>query len=434
VETAVDYMMAGAADYILKDRLVRVGAAVMAAIEHDRARREKTRAEEHRKSLEEQLLQAQKMEAIGRLAGGVAHDFNNVLTGILISTDLLLADTTAGDAQRMELEEIRAAADHAANLTRQLLAFGRKQVLSVRVVNLGETVAEVTTMLQRLIGEDVSLSTDLDRGVRQVRADIGQIEQVLFNLAINARDAMPSGGTLEFRTANVIMPRSPADVSVPAGEYVLLSVRDSGLGMDAQTRERIFEPFFTTKEVGKGTGLGLSTVYGIIRQHGGQILVHSAPGAGTTFELLLPAVDAPVDAPAAPAPERNVTGTETLLLVEDDKLVRDVTRRALTRFGYHVLAAGSLVEALGIVAAPPSAIDLLITDVVMPDVYGPELAERLKAAGLHAPVLFLSGYSEDAVTGQGALRAGSAFLAKPFTPRALARKVREVLGMHAPES
>jgi signal transduction histidine kinase len=427
-ETAVDYMKAGAADYILKDRLTRVGPAVAAAVQRDRDRLAKQRAEAERKRLEEQLLHSQKMEAVGRLAGGVAHDFNNVLTGILISADLLLSDMSADDPRREEVAEIRLAAGHAARLTRQLLAFSRKQLMSFKVIDLNETVRSVTNMLQRLIGEDISLRMELANELWPVRADVGQLEQVLLNLVVNARDAMPQGGEVVMRTRNVEIDAARAELPVPGGPWVQLRVSDTGVGMDEATRARIFEPFFTTKESGKGTGLGLSTVYGIVHQHGGHIRVRSEPGRGTVIEIDLPRADGEVARSRATEEAMSYEGTESLLLVEDEPLVREVTRRALERFGYRVQAAGNFEEALAALQTQHARFDLLITDVVMPKVGGPEVAARLARAGLHVPVLFLSGYSEEAVEQQGRFPPGSSFLSKPYAPRELARKIREMLG------
>jgi nitrogen-specific signal transduction histidine kinase/CheY-like chemotaxis protein len=383
-----------------------------------------------RQRLQEQLQQSQKMEAIGRLAGGIAHDFNNVLTGILISTDLLLNGDQSHNATAEELQHIRSAAERAADLTRQLLAFSRKQVIALRRIDLNEVVHGFGVMLQRLIGENVELRLELAEKLGAVRADPGQIEQILLNLAVNARDAMPAGGKLTLETANVDLDEafSREQRDLAPGPYVLVAVGDTGVGMDTDIRDRIFEPFFTTKEPGKGTGLGLSTVYGIVRQHGGDIRVLSEVARGTTFKIYLPRVDGPPELQAKPAGDTtNLDGTETILLVEDEERVRELTRRILVRHGYSVLPAGDANEALGLAGRGNGRIDLLITDVVLPGASGPELANELVARGFTGPVLFLSGYSEDAVMCNGHLQPHALFLGKPFTTTNLALKVREAL-------
>ena len=383
-----------------------------------------------RQRLQEQLQQSQKMEAIGRLAGGIAHDFNNVLTGILISTDLLLNGDQSPNATAEELQHIRSAAERAADLTRQLLAFSRKQVIALRRIDINEVVRDFSVMIQRLIGENVELRLDLTEKLGSVRADPGQLEQILLNLAVNARDAMPGGGELTLVTANVDLDEafSRGQMNLAPGPYVLIAVGDTGVGMDAEIRDRIFEPFFTTKEPGKGTGLGLATVYGIVRQHGGDIRVFSEPACGTTFKIYLPRVDGPPELQVKPVGDTSkLDGTETILLVEDEDRVRELTRRILVRHGYSVLPAGDAAEALVLAGHGKGRIDLLITDVVLPGASGPELAEELVARGYAGPVLFLSGYSEDAVMSNGHLQPHALFLGKPFTPASLALKVREAL-------
>ena len=380
--------------------------------------------------LQTQLVQSQKMEAVGRLAGGIAHDFNNLLTVITTSCDLLLEDLDAKDPKREDVDQVRKAADGAAALTRQLLAFSRQQVLTPQVVNLGDVVYGVEKMLRRVIGEDVDLVTVLGADAGAVKADVGQLEQVLMNLAVNARDAMPTGGKLTIETANVEHDPDYAreQEAAPVSRFVMLAVSDTGTGMDEATKARIFEPFFTTKELGKGTGLGLATVYGIVRQSGGFIWVYSEPGLGTTFKIYLPQVDAAAQAgtaTTAPGPSRQ--GTETVLLVEDAAAVRSVIHEALARQGYTVLEAPNGGEALAIAARHPGPIHLLLTDVVMPGLSGRQLADQLARGRPDTKVLYTSGYTNDAVVRHGVLESGIAYLQKPFTLDGLARKVREVL-------
>jgi two-component system, cell cycle sensor histidine kinase and response regulator CckA len=383
------------------------------------------------KSLEEQFRQAQRLEAVGRLAGGVAHDFNNILTAITGYTELLLDDFRANDPRRTDLEEIRTAAQRAAGLTRQLLAFSRKQVLQPRVLDLNEVVRALERMLHRLIGEDVSLVFTAGADLGAVLADPGQIEQVLLNLAVNARDAMPTGGMLTIETANVELDDAYAREHVDAapGRYVLLAVSDTGTGMDEETKGHIFEPFFTTKEQGKGTGLGLATVHGIVNQSGGRVVLYSEPGRGTTFKIYLPRVDqAPevVTAPNGRAAEP-AAGQETVLVVEDDRAVREVVAETLAQRGYRVLRAPDGQTALELVHGLQDPVHLLLTDIVMPGMTGRELAQALSAERSQVKVLYMSGYTDDAVVRHGVLARGVPYLQKPFTPDALALKVREVL-------
>jgi PAS domain S-box-containing protein len=384
---------------------------------------------------QDQLHQSQKMEAIGKLAGGVAHDFNNLLTVILGYGEIVLGQLRPDDPLRADIDEIHRAGRRAAELTHQLLAFGRKQIFAPRVLDLNDVVKGLDRMLRRLIGEDVEITTALDSDAGRVRTDPAQVEQVIVNLAVNARDAMPKGGKLTLETGNVELGEDYARsrVGVAPGPYVMLAVSDTGHGMNAETLSHLFEPFFTTKEKGKGTGLGLSTVYGIVKQSGGHVGVYSEPGRGTTFKVYFPRVDAPADAPAVPvAAEPLRKGTETVLLVEDEDAVRRLARTALQRQGYAVLDARSPGEALELARERPGPIQIMVTDVVMPGMSGRQLAEKLAVLHPETRVLYISGYTENAIVHQGVLDAGVAFLNKPFSPDALLRKVREVLDAAAP--
>jgi len=383
-----------------------------------------------RKRLEEQLLQSQKMEAVGQLAGGVAHDFNNILTAIVGYTDLLAAELGSNVRQLEDLDEIRKAARRAAALTRQLLAFSRKQVLEPRIIDVNSVVLNLDKMLRSLISENIELKTDLAVNLGAARADPNQIEQVIMNLAINARDAMPDGGTVTIETGNVTLDDAYAGqhVSVIPGEYVMLAVSDTGCGMDVKTQSRIFEPFFTTKPAGRGTGLGLSTVYGIVKQTGGNIWLYSEPGKGTTFKVYLPAIAAlPEDIGKVAPAEAPRRGAGTVLVVEDDEQLRRLTHRALDAQGYTVLVADRGGTALDIARRHKGEIDLLLTDVIMPDTNGRKLAETIRAARPGMRVLYMSGYPDGAIASHGMLEPGVAYLAKPFTTEAITRRVREVL-------
>ena len=392
---------------------------------------ERKQAEEALHSSEEQLRQSQKMEAIGRLAGGVAHDFNNLLTVIIGYSQLLIRELGEDSPMRGEIEEIEKAGNRAAALTNQLLAFSRRQILQPKVLDLNSAVADIEKMLGRLIGEDIQLVTTLDPALGRVKADPGQIEQIIMNLAVNARDAMPNGGKLIIETANVDLDESCASshIAVQSGQYVMLSASDTGDGMDKETRVRVFEPFFTTKEQGTGTGLGLSTVYGIVKQSGGNIWVYSEPGKGTTFNVYLPRVEESSEIlETSDAIVGSLEGTETVLLVEDEEVVRKLARQVLEMNGYTVFEAVNGDDAVLQCQQYEGRIHLVITDMVMPGMSGRQLAERLALLGREMKILFMSGYTDDAVIHHRFVDDGMPFLQKPFTPTALARKVREVLG------
>ena len=383
-----------------------------------------------RRRLEEQYRQAQKMEAIGQLAGGVAHDFNNLLTAISGYTDLVREDLPPEDPRRQDLDEVRRAADRAAALTRQLLAFSRRQVLQPRVLDVNDVVRGMTKMLQRLIGEDVTLATSLAGAPQLTNADPGQLEQVVMNLAVNARDAMPAGGDLTIETGGVTLDEEYAasHADARAGQYVLLAVSDTGGGMSDEVKAHIFEPFFTTKGPAKGTGLGLATVYGIVKQSGGHVAAYSEAGRGTTMKVYLPLADAPPEAASATAGEATApSGSETILLVEDDQSVRRLARGILQRSGYHVLQARDGAEAVALCHGHRGDIHLMVTDVVMPGMGGPESAELIRQLRPGMKVLFMSGYADRVVTEHRALYPRAPYLQKPFTPGALAQKVREAL-------
>jgi signal transduction histidine kinase/ActR/RegA family two-component response regulator len=382
-----------------------------------------------RRQLEDQLRQAQKMEAVGMLAGGVAHDFNNLLTIISGYSQLILNTLEPGDPNHYSAEQILKAGERAATLTRQLLAFSRPQVLQPKVLDLNKLVTGLSTMLRRLIGEDVDLQLVLRPDLGMVSADPGQIEQVLMNLVVNARDAMPKGGTLTIETANVDLDEtySARHLAVRPGPYAQIAVSDNGGGMDEVTQARLFEPFFTTKASGRGTGLGLSTVFAIVKQNGGNLDVYSVPNRGTSVKVYLPRIDRPAAVEAETSRPTVVGGSETVLLVEDEEIVRRLVRETLVRAGYKVLDTSDPLEAQRLSDNYRGRIHLLITDVVMPKLSGRELAEGLRGRRAGMKVLYMSGYTDNAIVNTGILHKEVAFLQKPFTPAALTEKVREVL-------
>jgi two-component system, cell cycle sensor histidine kinase and response regulator CckA len=418
--------------FSLEDLGLAMAFAAQAAIalENSQLYQATQRAYQELSETQEQLTHAREMEAVGRLAGGIAHDFNNLLTVMIGRSQLLLGRLGAQDPIRPDIELMEQTADRAADLTRQLLAFSRKQVLRPTVLDLNAVLSNLGEMLRRLIGEDIALVTALAPALGYVKADPSQIEQILMNLAANARDAMPHGGRLTLETANVDLDTAYTrrHVGVQVGPHVMLAVSDTGIGMDSETQAHIFEPFFTTKGPGQGTGLGLATVYGVVKQSGGHIWVYSEPGRGTTFKIYLPRVDEAIEPLAAePGLADPARSHETILVVEDEPAVRALARDVLRAQGYAVLEAQHGREALRISEQHAGRIDLLLTDVVMPEMSGRELAGRLAALRPTTPVIYMSGYTDTAVVHHGVLDPGPTFLQKPFTPHALARKVRQVL-------
>jgi signal transduction histidine kinase len=416
-------LKAGAADHLTRGNLMRLNAAVERELRSARMRRDRI-------GLEEQFRQAQKMEAVGRLAGGVAHDFNNLLTVITGYSDLLLASRDLKETQRGALEEIRRSAERGGALTHQLLAFSRRQPMQARVLKIDDLIIDMEKMLRRLIGEDVELVT-IANSADTVFADPGRLEQVVMNLVVNARDAMPHGGHLTIETATVRLENGLAarQLGVPPGRYVTIAITDTGIGMDKDTQSHLFEPFFTTKNPGRGTGLGLATVYGIIRQSGGAIGVSSEPGKGTSVRIYLPRSRQKVEPPVVERPPVLVplTGGETILLVEDEARVRKLIKDVLSGRGYTVLEATRGEEAVRLCKAHCGTIDLAVVDVVMPEMNGPDLIRQITPICPRIRVLYISGYTDEAIVHHGIPESGASFLQKPFVPDQLARKVREVL-------
>jgi len=428
-EAAVESVRSGATDYVLKQRLSRLGPSVRRALAEADERGKRKQAEEALRKSEAQLRHAQKMEAIGRLAAGVAHDFNNLLTAIIGYTQLMQRRFPSDHPATQDAEEVLGAAERAASLTRQLLIFSRQQVLEPRVLDLNSIVTDLDRMLRRLIGADIDLLTVPAPDLGRIKADPGQVEQVLVNLVVNARDAMPSGGKLTIETGNVELDEHYVRDHPLArpGRYVVLAVADSGCGMDPETQARMFEPFFTTKEVGKGTGLGLSTVHGIVQQSSGHIEVNSEVGLGSVFKVYLPRVDETADQAVSRDVELPTRGTETLLLVEDDPRVRHVVAETLRLNGYTVLEAGEPGEAISGAHGHAARLDLLLVDVMLPRMNGPELARAITRLHPEAKTLFMSGYTDNAIIHQGLLGSEAAFLHKPFTAEGLLRGIRGLL-------
>lgn len=431
-EMVVEALKSGVTDYVLKDRLERLELVLARALRERAERRDLLTAEAALRESQAQLQQSQKMEALGRLSGGVAHDFNNILTAIIGYAEFALLNPTLEEGPRADLKEILDAAFRAAGLTRQLLAFSRRQIFAPKVLDLNQTLTELDRMLQRIIGEDIKMTIATAVDLRHVRVDADQIGQVILNLVVNARDAMPKGGSLAVRTANASV--GPAELhahpDVRPGHFVELSVADSGMGMSAETMSRIFEPFFTTKCNDTGTGLGLATVYGIVKQSNGFIKVESSPSSGSVFRIYLPAADGALDVlNKAPVPE-SLKGSETILLVEDDAVVALVSRRLLEKNGYAVIEARGGEEALRLCADPARRVDLMLSDVVMAEMGGPELAERMRSLRPECRILFASGYAEGGITELSATR--EHFIPKPFSSEDLLRKVRQLLDAPAP--
>lgn len=434
-ELAIDAMHQGATDYVLKQRLGRLVPSVLRALRELNDRDERKRAEEALRQSEKQFRQAQKMEAVGRLAGGIAHDFNNLLTVIMGYSQVLATELGPQHPLRGKVDETLKAGERAATLIRQLLAFSRKQPLDPKVLSLTTVVTSLESLLLRLIGEDIRLVTKLDPTNGRLRADQAQLEQVLVNLVVNARDAMPKGGTLTIETAQVELTRSPVYHLNPLlpGPYVRLSVKDTGCGMDRRTQSHIFEPFFTTKGEGKGSGLGLSTVFGIVTQCGGAIDVTSRVGHGTRFDLFFPSVESDIlTTPPIQPSEQPKRGTESILVVEDEPSVRTLVRDELRKLGYRVVEAKNGVEACLLATQQAGSLQLLLTDIVMPGMGGRELAQHLSVIKPDLRTLFMSGYMDDVGIMAGQEEGTSSFLQKPFTPEVLACAVRNLLDTSAP--
>ena len=424
-ETAAEVLQAGVYDYVMKNNLKLLTPAIRRALEGSRLRRE-------REKVEAEFHQAQKMESVGRLAGGVAHDFNNILTVITGYTELVMARLGRADPSYNDLLEIKHSTLQASALTRQLLLFSRKQLVHHRVLDLNDVVDKMKNMLQRLIGEDIELNTILSPKIPHVKIDHGHLEQIIMNLSVNARDAMPDGGTLVIQSdaRELDVAEAAMHPFAEAGRHVVLSVSDTGCGMDAKTQAHLFEPFFTTKEQGKGTGLGLATVYAIVRQRDGHIQVESVPNKGSTFHIFLPATDAPVEIslPPSQAPAPNtLDGKETILVVEDEDVIRNLARRVLSERGYRVLAARQGEEALALCQVHEGPIDLVLTDMIMPHMGGRQFADSFVQTNPGAKILYMSGYTDRMADEQGLLKEGTNFLQKPFAPRDLVVRVRALL-------
>jgi signal transduction histidine kinase len=429
-EMAVAAMKAGAHDYIMKRNLARLVPAIERELREAQTRVARKVAEEALRQSEEQLRQAQKIEAVGRLAAGVAHDFNNILTAILGHCELLSRQMDADDPRRNNAEQIEKSAHRAAGLTRQLLIFSRKQVIEPRVLKLNDVILDIEKMLRRLIGEDIEFSTVLDPAAGHIKADPGQIEQVIMNLAVNARDAMPNGGKLTITTANTALDKNHPNnfPDMVAGDYVMLAISDTGTGMSEEVKAHLFEPFFTTKPSGRGTGLGLATCFGIVKQNSGHINVQSELGSGTTFKICFPQVQSALESPRVCTPPTEAAGgNETVLLVEDESAVRELAAITLREKGYTVVEAANGEEGLRLARQHDGKIDLVLTDVVMPVLGGKAMADTLRMSHPDTKVLFTSGYTEDALGHHGVLRPGILFLPKPYLTATLTRKVREVL-------
>ena len=429
-ETAVTAMKAGAHDYIMKRNLARLVPAIERELGEAQTRAARKAAETALRQSEEQLRQTQKIEAVGRLAAGVAHDFNNILTAIMGHSELLLRQLDADDPRRKNAEQIEKVAHLAAGLTRQLLIFSRKQVIEPRVLNLNAVILDTKKMLCRVIGEDIEFCTLLDPAAGHIKVDPGQIEQIIMNLAVNARDAMPKGGKLTITTANTILDKNHLNnfPDMNAGNYVMLAIADTGTGMSEEVKAHLFEPFFTTKPSGQGTGLGLATCFGIVKQNAGQIGVHSELGSGTTFKIYFPQVQSALEPPRVHnKPTEVAGGNETVLLVEDETVVRELAVAILREKGYTVVEAVNGEEGLCQARQHGGKIDLVLTDVVMPFMSGKEMADALRTSHPDTKVLFTSGYTEDALGHHGVLLPGIRFLPKPYMTATLARKVREVL-------
>jgi two-component system, cell cycle sensor histidine kinase and response regulator CckA len=429
-ETAVAAMKAGAHDFIMKRKLARLGPAIERELREAQTRAARKTAEAALRHSEDQLRQAQKLEAVARLAAGVAHDFNNILTAISGHSEMLLRQLDAEDARRKNAEQIEKCAYLAAAITRQLLTFSRKQAIEPRVLKINDVIRNVEKMLRRLIGEDVELCTTLDAAAGQIKADPSQLEQVIMNLAVNARDAMPTGGKIVIATANATVEQNRLKevAALNPGEYVVLSVTDTGTGMTEEVKGHLFEPFFTTKPQGKGTGLGLATCFGIVKQSSGHIELDSESGKGTTFRIYFPRVEDAVE-PVGRESLRTqpAGGTETVLLVEDETMVRELAVATLRERGYTVIEASNGEEGLSAGRRHGGKIDLVLTDVVMPVMCGREMADTLRQSHPDTRVLFTSGYSEEVIARHGALRPGLEFLQKPYLAATLARRVREIL-------